>query len=734
MCAGRMWRSARSSSARRWSCSGGPSMLIGLGGGAASSVGSGQSSSDLDFASVQRGNAEIQRRAQEVIDRCWALGDANPILLIHDVGAGGLSNALPEAIAHSQRGGRIDLRKIPSAESELSPMEIWCNEAQERYVLALTPGSVAAVRRAVRARALPLCRGRRDHRGRALAASRSAVSRPPPVDMPIEVLLGKAPRMTRNVRSVPKRRSRRCSTAGATIGDSLDRLLRLPTIADKSFLITIGDRSVGGLSAATRWWVPGRCRSRMWPVSLSDFEGYGGEAMAMGERTPVALLMRRPPGGSPWPRRSPILPPRMSAASPMCACRRTGWPPAASRARMPLCMRRCARSAWSCAPTLGITIPVGKDSLSMRTAWTDASGAHSVLAPVSLIVSAFAPVADARRTLTPSSTRSRPSRSAADRSGRRQESPRGLAAGRRCSASRRRAGRPRRSRAAARVLRGAARAARRRGLLLAYHDRSDGGLLVTLLEMAFAATVASTSTLDAEADPIAACFAEEPGAVLQVPGAVAGCARDSSRVTGSARTARDIGAPRRAARSVCASTGASCLAASRVDLHRALERVSFRMQALRDNPECAARGVFAAPGRARPGPARRASASIRRRMSLRPTLRRGARPRGRGAARAGRQQPDRRWPRCSTRAGFDAYDVHMTDILARRARLATVPRPGGLRRILLRRRARRRRGLGQIDPVQSACARRVRGVLRARRDLHAGRVQRLPDARRRSRS
>ncbi len=288
MCAAAMWKSAMWWSARRWSFSADPRMLIGLGGGAASSVGSGQSSSDLDFASVQRANAEMQRRAQEVIDRCWAQGAANPILLIHDVGAGGLSNALPEAIAHSRRGGRIDLRKIPSAESGLSPMEIWCNEAQERYVLALAPGSVE--------RFAALCERERcpfavvgeitgDGRMRVIDPLLSST----PVDMPIEVLLGKAPRMTRTRAQVPKGR-RALSTADATIADSLDRLLCLPTIADKSFLITIGDRTVGGMISRDQMVGPWQVPVADVAVSLSGFEGYGGEAMAMGERAPVALL------------------------------------------------------------------------------------------------------------------------------------------------------------------------------------------------------------------------------------------------------------------------------------------------------------------------------------------------------------------------------------------------------------------------------------------------------------
>ncbi len=267
---------------------GGPAMLIGLGGGAASSVGSGQSTSELDFASVQRGNAEIQRRAQEVIDRCVALGDANPILLIHDVGAGGLSNALPEAIAHSHRGGRIDLRKIPSAESELSPMEIWCNEAQERYVLALVPGTVEQFRALCERERCPFAAV-----GEITADGLLKVSDPllhdVPVDIPIDVLLGKAPRMTRDVHSVAKTLPA-LSTAGAAFSDSLDRLLSLPTIADKSFLITIGDRTVGGLISRDQLVGPWQVPVADVAVSLSSYQEYSGEAMAMGERAPIAVL------------------------------------------------------------------------------------------------------------------------------------------------------------------------------------------------------------------------------------------------------------------------------------------------------------------------------------------------------------------------------------------------------------------------------------------------------------
>jgi phosphoribosylformylglycinamidine synthase len=387
---------------------GGPSMLIGLGGGAASSVGSGQSSSDLDFASVQRGNPEIQRRAQEVIDRCWALGEANPILLIHDVGAGGLSNAVPEAIAHSHRGGRIDLRKIPSAEPELSPLEIWCNEAQERYVLALVPGSVEPFAALCARERCPFAVIGEITADGELRVS-DALSPTTPVDISIEVLLGKPPRMVRNVRS-ERRLHTALSTEGIGLQESLERLLRLPTIADKSFLITIGDRTVGGLVCRDQMVGPWQVPVADVAVSLADYTGYRGEAMAMGERAPVALL-DAPASG------------RLAVAEALTNIMAAdvekltdvrlsaNWMAACGTAGEDAALYATVRavSLDLCAP-LGITIPVGKDSLSMRTDWTAADGPRSVLAPVSLIVSAFAPVIDARRTLTPQLDLGEPSR------------------------------------------------------------------------------------------------------------------------------------------------------------------------------------------------------------------------------------------------------------------------------------------------------------------------------------
>ena len=643
---------------------GGPSMLIGLGGGAASSVGSGQSSSDLDFASVQRGNAEIQRRAQEVIDRCWAEGAANPILLIHDVGAGGLSNALPEAIAHSHRGGRIDLRKIPSAESELSPMEIWCNEAQERYVLALVPKSLE--------RFAALCERERCPFavvGEITADGRLRVTDPKlsttPVDMPIEVLLGKAPRMIRSVRTTPKTRGA-LSTAGATIADSLERLLCLPTIADKSFLITIGDRTVGGLISRDQMVGPWQVPVSDVAVSLSSFEGCSGEAMAMGERAPVAVLDAPASGrlavgeaitniiAADVERLIDI---RLSA-NWMAACGEPGEDADLYATVRAVSLDLCAK--------LGITIPVGKDSLSMRTVWNDADGAHSVIAPVSLIISAFAPVMDARRTLTPQLDMSQPSRlllidlgAGKNRlGGSCWAQVFGLSGGEPADLD------------DAELLRemfAAVRALKDQALVLAYHDRSDGGLLVTLLEMAFAGHCGLDITLDA-ADAISACFAEELGAVIQVPAARVPEARRILERHGLNAHCRDIGEPVPGSAVRLSASGQAEYCASRIDLHRRWSEVSFRMQTLRDNPQCAREEFSRLLDEHDPGLHAALSFDPAEDIAA-PYINSGARP----AVAVLREQGvngQTEMAAVFTRAGFDAYDVHMSDILSRRVRLA----------------------------------------------------------------
>jgi len=642
---------------------GGPAMLIGLGGGAASSVGSGQSTSDLDFASVQRGNPEMQRRAQEVINGCIALGDANPILLIHDVGAGGLSNALPEAIAHSHRGGRIDLRKIPSAESELSPMEIWCNEAQERYVLALVPGSVG--------RFTALCERERCPFavvGEITGDGRLEVHDPllhaAPVDMPIEVLLGKAPRMVRDVRSVPKSGSA-LATAGSTIGESLDRLLCLPTIADKSFLITIGDRTVGGMISRDQMVGPWQVPVADVAVSLSSYTEYCGEAMAMGERAPVAVL------DAPASGRLAVA----EALTNMLAADirdltdirlSANWMAACGEPGEDADLYATVRAVSELCTALQVTIPVGKDSLSMRTTWRDGGRERAVIAPVSLIVSAFAPVQDARATLTPELDLSQPSRlllidlgSGKNRLGgscwaqvhlKHGGDPPDL-------------DRP----VLLSQLFAALRELKDRALVLAYHDRSDGGLLVALLEMAFAAHCGLRIDLSEVADTIAACFAEELGAVIQVPQARIDEVRTVLQRHGLLPLTHDVGEPMPGSEVQVSANGSVVYSASRIALHRRWSEVSYRMQELRDNPECAREEYSRLEDTGDPG--LHADLSYDPNVDVAaPFILSGVRP----AIAVLREQGVNSHVEMAavfTRAGFDAYDVHMTDILAGRVRL-----------------------------------------------------------------
>jgi phosphoribosylformylglycinamidine synthase len=645
---------------------GGPAMLIGLGGGAASSVGSGQSSSDLDFKSVQRGNAEMQRRAQEVIDRCWALGPGNPIWLIHDVGAGGLSNALPEAIAHSGRGGRIDLRAIPSAEPGLSPMELWCNEAQERYVIALAPERLATFAALCERERCPYALV-----GEITGDGRLRVTDPllggTPVDLALDVLLGKTPRMTRNVRSVPKPAAAAPATAGVTLDASLQRLLRLPTIADKSFLITIGDRSVGGLICRDQMVGPWQVAVADVAVTASGYDGYTGEAMAMGERAPVAVL--NPPASGRLAVAEAVtnilaadiagLREIRLSANWMAACGQPGEDADLYATVRAVGIELCAE--------LGITIPVGKDSLSMRTAWTDARGEHAVIAPISLIASAFAPVLDVRRTLTPVLESGADSRLVLIDLGRGQDRLGGSCWAQVFGAS---GGATADLDAPAELAAFAAAIIelKQRGLLRAYHDRSDGGLLLTALEMAFASRCGLELELGSVADTIAACFAEELGALVQVATADADAVFEILARHGLRDCARSVGRPVPGDRVSVRANGAECYAGSRSALHRLWSEVSFRMQSLRDNPGCAREEYDRLLDPEDPGLHVRLSYDVDEDVAA-PFIATGVRP----AVAVLREQgvnSQTEMAAVLTRSGFDAYDVHMSDILAARVSLA----------------------------------------------------------------
>ena len=643
---------------------GGPAMLIGLGGGAASSVGSGQSDAELDFASVQRGNAEIQRRAQEVIDRCWALGERNPILLIHDVGAGGLSNALPEAIAHSHRGGRIELRRIPSAEAGLSPMEIWCNEAQERYVIALEPGRVAEFEAICARERCPIAIvGEVTDDGRLIVADGAQGGSP--VDMAIDTLLGKPPRMRREVASLP-RDPGALSTAGTGVEESLRRLLELPTIADKSFLVTIGDRSVGGLVSRDQMVGPWQVPVADVGVTLSDYDGYRGEALAVGERTPVAVL---DPAASGRLAVAEAITNLLAAdigaltdvrlsANWMAACGEPGEDADLYATVRAVALDLCAR--------LRIAIPVGKDSLSMRTVWRDARGEHRVVAPVSLIVSAFAPVRDARRCLTPLLDRRAPSRLLLVDLGRGRDRLGGS-----CWAQvhRRDGGEPADLDDPALLAAFAAAIIELKALrlALAYHDRSDGGTLIALLEIAFASRCGLEIDLGAVRDPVAACFAEEPGAIVQVGEAQLADALAVFERHGLGGCVRAVARPVAGPRITLRAGGEPLLEASRTDLHRAWSEVSFRMQRLRDHPDCAREEYDRLLDADDPGLHASLSFDPAEDVAA-PYVNTGRRP-GVAILREQGVNSQTEMAAALTRAGFDAYDVHMTDVLGGTASL-----------------------------------------------------------------
>ena len=473
---------------------GGPGMRIGMGGSAASSMATGTNTADLDFDSVQRGNPEMERRAQEVINSCWQLGDENPILSIHDVGAGGLSNAFPEITNDAKRGALFDLRKVPLEESGLAPKEIWSNESQERYVLAISPESLAVFQAFCERERCPFAVV-----GTATEERQLKVIDPlhdnAPVDMPMNVLLGKPPKMHRQVERQTQT-LQAIDLTGIELATAAERVLSLPTVADKSFLITIGDRTVGATTVRDQMVGPWQVPVADCAVTTMSFEGYLGEAMSMGERTPLAVINAPASGrmavgeaitniaAAPIQAISDI----KLSANWMAACGQPGQDAALFDTVKAVGMDVC--------PALGISIPVGKDSLSMRTTWSDDGAAKSVTSPVSLIISAFAPVYDVRRSLTPQLQLDK-----GDTSLILIDLGRGK---NRLGAS-----------AFAQVMQrigdevpdldqpedlkaffAAIQTLNREDKLLAYHDRSDGGLYATLCEMAFAGRAGLSVNLD----------------------------------------------------------------------------------------------------------------------------------------------------------------------------------------------------------------------------------------------
>ena len=666
---------------------GGPGMLIGLGGGAASSMAAGTNTADLDFASVQRDNPEIQRRCQEVIDACWQRGAANPIIAIHDVGAGGLSNAMPELADHAGLGARFELREVKIEEHGMSPREIWSNESQERYVLAVSPADLDVFSAICARERCPFAvLGTASDDGHLVVNDRHFGNTP--VDMEMKVLLGKPPKMTRNV----SRRAVHLPPFEVTeldLADAALRVLRNPAVASKRFLITIGDRSVGGLTARDQMVGP-------WQVPVADvavtaiaFSGMSGEAFAMGERTPLACV-NAPASG------------RMAvgeaitniAAADIDSLTKVklsaNWMAAAGHRGEDAKLFDTVRAVSEFCIAAGLSIPVGKDSLSMRTAWKEGEEDKQVIAPLSLIVTAFAPVADIRRTLTaqlqfPEGEETELILIDLGRSQHRlggsvltqvyntvgehapDVAPQDLVA-----------------------FFGAVRQLSRDGLILAYHDRSDGGLLATVCEMAFASRCGLSLVLDTvcydnemnDADGLdknpellkgrfddrlfGALFAEELGAVVQIRrrdrsavGAVLNGARLDYHFIGEPNDKDEIRF-RRNARLV--------LSGSRTDWLRVWSEVGYQIARLRDDAECVQEEFDSLADADDSGLSVSLTFDVRDDVAA-PFIATGARPK---VAILREQGVNSQFEMAAafTRAGFDAVDVHMSDLQSGRRSLA----------------------------------------------------------------
>ncbi|MDQ6982397.1 MAG: phosphoribosylformylglycinamidine synthase [Mariprofundus sp.] len=643
---------------------GGPAMLIGLGGGAASSMDTGANAESLDFDSVQRGNPEMERRCQEVLDRCWQLGDANPILFIHDIGAGGLSNAVPELIDDASRGGWVDLRAVHNMAPGMSPMQIWCNESQERYMLAIAPQS--------RDLFTDIC-----ERERCLFAvlgeateKRDLVVNDPefdnqPVNLSLNMLLGKPPKMTRDVAHAEAHGSA-LNLAAIDLNEAAERVLQLPAVAGKEFLITIADRSVTGLVARDqmvgRWQVPVADVA----VTTSDYSGYTGEAMAMGERTPIAVLDAVASGcmavGEALTNiaAAPIadIGDVKLSANWMAACGHKGEDARLYDTVKAIGMELC--------PALGISIPVGKDSLSMKSVWDNNGETREMTSPLSLIVSAFAPVRDVRATLTPEIQLDQGDSDLILIDLGEGENRLGGSALAQAYGATGDAVPNVNNPVLLKAFFEAIQLLNREGQLLAYHDRSDGGLFATLAEMAFAARCGLNIDLPASDNTLATLFNEELGAVIQIR------RRDRDQVLGMLADAglvhlSQVIGQAVAGRHITISFQQKTLFEAHVqDLHQQWAETSFRMQSLRDNPDCAREAFDAIANPNDAGlfaeltfdPAENICASFIN--NTRPNM---------AVLREQGVNGQVEMAAAFDRAGFDCSDVHMSDIIEGRISL-----------------------------------------------------------------
>ncbi|WP_394228442.1 phosphoribosylformylglycinamidine synthase [Pseudoalteromonas spongiae] len=645
---------------------GGPAMNIGLGGGAASSMASGQSNEDLDFASVQRENPEMERRCQEVIDKCWQLGDENPIAFIHDVGAGGLSNAFPELVDDGGRGGKFQLRNIPNDEPGMAPHEIWCNESQERYVLAVAAEDFARFEEICkRERAQYAVIGEATEERHLTVADSHFDNNP--VDLPLEVLLGKAPKMHRDVES-KKVSGEALNTNSIDVEEAAKRLLRLPTIAEKTFLITIGDRTVTGLVARDQMVGPWQVPVANCAVTAAAFDTYHGEAMSMGERTPAALLNY---GASA----------RLAVAEALTNIAganiggleniklSANWMAAAGHPGEDAGLYEAVKAVGEeLCPALGLTIPVGKDSMSMKTTWQDDGEDKAVTAPLSLVITAFGRVEDIRKTVTPQLRTDKGDSSLilVD-----------LGAGQnRMGASSlaqvyKQLGDKTPDVDSPELLKGfyeAMQALVADEKLLAYHDRSDGGLFTTVAEMAFAGRTGVTVNLDSlTGSDIEALYNEELGAVIQVRNSDLAEVEAVLADNGLAAISHTIGSLNTEDKVIFNRGGEAVLANTRTELRTIWAETTYKMQALRDNPECAKQEFDAKFDEKDPGLNVKLNFDLNEDVAA-PYIATGAKPKM-AILREQGVNSHVEMAAAFNRAGFAAVDVHMSDILEGRLTL-----------------------------------------------------------------
>jgi len=684
---------------------GGPGMRIGMGGGAASSMASGTNAAELDFDSVQRGNPEIERRAQEVINHCWQQGAQNPILAIHDVGAGGLSNAFPELTNDAGRGARFDLRAVNLEESGLAPKEIWSNESQERYVLAIAPESLAQFTAFCERERCPFAVIGTATEERELVLEDTAVESGDqkfPVNMPMNVLLGKPPKMHKDVKTV-ERELPAIDLTGVPLEKAVIEVLAHPTVASKRFLITIGDRAAGGMTHRDQMVGPWQVPVADVAVTLADFQGFKGEAMAMGERTPLAAINAPASGRMAVAEAitnmlaAPIeLSKIKMSANWMAACGEAGEDAALYATVKAVGMELC--------PALNISIPVGKDSLSMRTQWNDNGVTKKVTSPVSLIITGFASIDDVRSTLTPQldATEDDTTLVLIDLS-RGKMRMGGSILGQVLNQS----GNETPDLDQPKDLIGmvdAVNALRAKGQILAYHDKGDGGLLATVAEMAFAGHVGVALNVDmliTEGDGISdsrmdsgegknwgnqvsgrredltlrALFNEELGAVLQIKTADRAEVLQTLREHGLATCSHIIGKTRPVSSAVDMGKGElqvwrdakKVFGATLSDLHQVWDAVSWKIAQQRDNPACADSEHAAAGVPADPGMHVHLTFDPRANVAA-PFINVAAKPRV-AVLREQGVNSHVEMAYAFTEAGFDAVDVHMTDLQTGRAQL-----------------------------------------------------------------